>query len=278
LSGRGQKNHARRGRSGASAGTKRVLSRDTSAAGAPAETPLHAAVNGDDILPDLAIGRLPAATVDEARAMVEKTLAYETSGALSEGPLVLVADNPDGAGDFEGDAEEIASTLAASRNPRKIYLRRLGTEATRGAIVEAFDQGASLLSYVGHGGIQLWAQENIFNSGQVPSLAPQSQQPFVLTLNCLNGYFHFPYFNSLAEELVKAPGKGAIAAFSPSGLSLDGPAHLFHQALLGELLSGRQLRLGDAVLAAQSAYASSGAFPELLRIYHLLGDPATTIR
>jgi len=77
---------------------------------------------------------------------------------------------------------------------------------------------------------------------------------------------------------VKAEGKGAIAAFSPSGLSLDRPAHLFHQALLRELLSGRHPRLGDAVLAAQSAYASSGAFPELLRIYHLLGDPATTIR
>ena len=23
-------------------------------------------------------------------------------------------------------------------------------------------------------------------------------------MNCLNGYFHFPYFNSLAEELLKA--------------------------------------------------------------------------
>jgi len=32
--------------------------------------------------------------------------------------------------------------------------------------------------------------------------------------------------------------------------------------------------LGDAVLAAQEAYAESGAFPELLGIYHLFGDPA----
>jgi hypothetical protein len=36
--------------------------------------------------------------------------------------------------------------------------------------------------------------------------------------------------------------------------------------------------LGDAVLAAQAAYAESGAFSELLRIYHLLGDPALTLR
>ena len=41
-------------------------------------------------------------------------------------------------------------------------------------------------------------------------------------MNCLNGYFHFPYFNSLPEELLKAEGKGIIAAFSPTGLSLNG--------------------------------------------------------
>ena len=97
-------------------------------------------------------------------------------------------------------------------------------------------------------------------------------------MNCFNGYFHFPYFNSLAEELVKADGKGAIAAFSPSGLSLNGPAHRYHQALLHELFSGRHQRLGDAVLAAQESYAESGAFPELLSIYHLLGDPALILR
>jgi len=36
--------------------------------------------------------------------------------------------------------------------------------------------------------------------------------------------------------------------------------------------------LGDAVMAAQEAYAATGAFPELLQIYHLLGDPALRLR
>ena len=97
-------------------------------------------------------------------------------------------------------------------------------------------------------------------------------------MNCLNGYFHFPYFNSLSEELLKAEGKGAIAAFSPSGLSLNEPAHLFHQALLTELVSGKHARLGDAVLSAQEAYAATGAFPELLSIYHVFGDPGLKLR
>jgi hypothetical protein len=238
----------------------------------------YAAVHGDDGLPDLAIGRLPAATTAEVRAMVAKILAYEASGSILEGPTVLVADNPDGAGDFESNAEEIAAGALASRNPRRINLGRLGAEATRAAIAGSLDEGASLLSYLGHGGIHLWASENVFDAASVSTLAPQARQPFVLTLNCLNGYFHFPYFDSLAEELVKADGRGAIAAFSPSGLSLNEPAQVFHRALLEELLSGRHRRLGDAMLGAEIAYAESGVFPELLRIYHLFGDPALTLK
>jgi hypothetical protein len=62
---------------------------------------------------------------------------------------------------------------------------------------------------------------------------------------------------------LKAPGKGTIAAFSPSGLSLDGPAHQYHRALMAELAS---------------AYAQTGLMPELLSAYHLLGDPAMKVR
>ena len=99
-----------------------------------------------------------------------------------------------------------------------------------------------------------------------------------MTMNCLNGYFHYPFLNSLAEELVKAEGKGAIGAFAPSSLSVNWAARLYHEALVAEIASGRHERLGDALLAAQSAYADSGARPELLRIYQLLADPALRIR
>jgi hypothetical protein len=190
---------------------------------------------------------------------------------------VLVADNADAAGNVEADSDRIASSLLSTRPVSKIYLSQL-QGATRGAIVDAFERGASLLSYVGHGGTAVWASENVFNNGDVKALSPQSQQPLLLTMNCLNGFFHFPPINSLAEELLKAEDKGAIGAFSPSGLSVNDAAHVYHRALVAEIVSGRHERLGDAVLAAQASYADSGAFPELLSIYHLLGDPALKIR
>ena len=134
------------------------------------------------------------------------------------------------------------------------------------------------MNYIGHGAIHLWADENILNIHDVDSLSLQSHQPMLLSMNCLNGFFHFPYFNSLAEELMKAKGKGVVAAFSPSGLSLNDGAHVFHRALLQELLSRGHERLGDAVMAAQAAYAEWGALPDMLVIYHLFGDPAMKLR
>jgi hypothetical protein len=243
-----------------------------------ASDPAHASVNGDDPLPDVAIGRLPASSVEELERVVRKILAHESLGEGADLPAVLVADNSDDAGDFEGDAESLARGVPSNRAVRTIYLGRIRVDASREEILKAFDEGASTLSYVGHGGIHLWASENLFNLDSVSHLSPQPRQPIVLTMNCLNGYFHFPFFNSLAEELLKAEDRGAIAAFSPSGLSLNEPAHLLHQALLRELHSGTHQRLGDAVMAAQASYADTGAFPELLRIYHLLGDPALRLR
>jgi len=201
---------------------------------------------------------LEMARLLEARVMVRKILAYESAEtSLLEGRVVLVADNPDRAGDFIADAEALAATLGSDQ----LVTRRYQPGATRQNVVQSFDEGASLVSYLGHGAIHRWADENVFNASDVETLTSQSQQPLLLTMTCLNGYFHFPYFDSLAEVLLKAEDKGVIAVFSPSGLSLNAPANLYQQALVDELFHGGHDRIGDAVLAAQIRYAKSGAHP-----------------
>ncbi len=193
--------------------------------------PTLAAVNGDDGLPDLAIGRLPASSVEEAATLVDKLLAWEDGVGTLDGRAVLVADNPDAAGDFEANQRDIQKSFLGGRDSELVFLSALGSE-TRPAILDAFDTGASLMSYVGHGGAAVWASENVLNSWDTASLLPQSRQPVLLTMNCLNGYFLAPNFNSIAEAFLKAEGRGSIAGFSPSGLSLDGPAHLYHRAIV----------------------------------------------
>jgi hypothetical protein len=239
--------------------------------------PALGSVNGEDLLPDLAIGRLPATTVEEAGRLVSKLLSWEDSGQGLSGGAVLVADNPDQGGDFEADVADIRTSFLAGRNTTTLKVGELGG-ATRPAILGAFDEGASLMSYVGHGGTAVWAGENVLNSWDVPALRAQSRQPLLLTLNCLNGYFVAPNFDALPEAFLKAEGRGVVAAFSPSGLSLDGPAHQYHRAVMAELTNGTHTRLGDAILAAQRTYAETGLMPELLSVYQLLGDPATKLQ
>jgi hypothetical protein len=203
--------------------------------------------------------------------------SWEDSGQGLAGKAVLVADNPDVAGDFEADVEDIRATFLTGRSTTTLKVSELGA-STRPAILGAFDDGASLMSYVGHGGSAVWSSANVLNSWDTPSLQAQSQEPLLLTMNCLNGYFVAPNFDTLSEALLKAEGRGAIAAFSPSGLSVDGPAHQYHRAVIAEITSGTHKRLGDAILAAQRDYAQTGLMPELLAVYQLLGDPAMVVR
>jgi hypothetical protein len=239
--------------------------------------PTLGAVNGEDLLPDVAIGRLPAKTLEQAHSMVQKVLAWEEGEQDLSGPAVLVADNPDLAGDFEADLLDIQASFLASRPTKTLFLRQLG-RSTRPEILASFDEGASLMSYAGHGGPAVWASENVLNSWDPAKLLAQSHQPLMLTFNCLNGYFVAPNYEALSEAFLKVEGRGTIGAFSPSGLSLDAPAHRFHRALMAEITSGEHERLGDAVLASQAAYTEEGVMPELLAIYHLLADPGLRIQ
>ena len=88
--------------------------------------PALAAVNGDDALPDLAIGRLPATT---RRAGADARREADRLGGLGpgpRGPAALVADNPDLAGDFEADVRDIAQSYLRGPQPELLLLRELG--------------------------------------------------------------------------------------------------------------------------------------------------------
>jgi len=167
--------------------------------------------------------------------------------------------------------------LLTSRSTQKIFRTVLGTE-TKSAILDAFNASPALVSYVGHGDQGNWAAEKILSFTDIPSLDPQARLPLVLTMTCSNGNFLHTFDNSLAETLTLTPQRGALAAFSPSGLSLDSAAHAYHRALVTQLENGAHARLGDLVLDAQAEYTLSGAFPELLAIYHLFGDPGLRSR
>ena len=114
-------------------------------------------------------------------------------------------------------------------------------------------------------------------ASDVPSLTNATQLPFVVVLNCSNGYFTSPNTqHGLAEALVLAPNGGAAGCFSSVGLGFltqvtPLSSYLYDHAFLGE-------SSGSATTGAKvDAYLLAGALEDNLWEYLLFGDPAASV-
>lgn len=256
----------------------------------------------DDLLPDLAIGRLPAKSADELSAVVGKILAYETDRTPGRwrGRVAYIADNPDDGGDFPGVAE-----ASAARQPPDVQITRVyyDPEAPAGdparepdpllaldRTLAAFGNGAGVLVYFGHGLQYQWAltgppapPDRRFLLGVDLARTPTNRPrlPVALSMTCLSGAFQTPGFRgtTLDEALVLNPDGGAIATWGSTGFGV-----LFgHEALTAGFFdalwqSQGQARLGSLTLAGYARLAGGGVDAESLRTFVLLGDPLTPLR
>jgi hypothetical protein len=241
-------------------------------------------VSGDDSIPDLFIGRISVKTPGQADAVVNKILAYEK--ALPTGwvnRVQFVADNPDAGGDFEAASEDLIQLLPGNISPLRVYQTQVGSGAQT-AIRNNINNGVLVTNYTGHGSVSLWA--HMFSSSAVSSLSNAGKPTFVVTLNCLNGFFNDPYEGGvdplgnahgipLAEAFVNAPNKGAIAAWSPTGLGFTFEHDLMAQELFDAIFNQGNHILGSVTTQAKvSAYSKFGISVDNLETFVLFGDPA----
>ena len=77
-------------------------------------------------------------------------------------------------------------------------------------------QGPFLVNYMGHGSVSVW--DGLFSGSDAAALTNAPLSIYV-SMNCLNGFFHDVYTESLAETLIKAPTGGAVAAWASSTLT-----------------------------------------------------------
>ena len=236
----------------------------------------HGLAGSDRALADfLAIGRLPVRTAVELDGVVDKILTYEASGGIWRRHVLLVADHPDEAGDFTAASDAVAARLSTSASYERIYLAEQPAPDARELLLERLDEGAGVLNYVGHGGVDRLADEGLLIRDDAGALANGARLPVVLALTCLAGRFDLPGFASLGESLVRAPENGAVAFLGPVLLSSNADAAVLNQALAESISSGRWLSLGEAILDAQRQLLETGsANRSMPYVYNLLGDPA----
>jgi hypothetical protein len=234
-----------------------------------------------DIFPEMLVGRFPAKTPAEVTNMVNKTIAYENV-SLSEfwtKRAILVADN---AAVFESISDTLASMLTDKYFKTKLYLASYGNaNDCKQDIIQDINLGALLVNYTGHGGIQSWSGDDIFTNNDIALLNNKDKYPFVLNLNCVNGYFIYPEFREcLAEELLRAGDKGAVAALAPSGMSLTTHQQILAEGIYDSLFKQQERILGSAVAKGKLYLFQEAAdtAPETLKQFILFGDPALILR
>ena len=205
-----------------------------------------------DEVPDLAIGRLPVRTAWEAERLVRKILAYEQEpGGEWKNRALIVADTPDPFSDFDKKGDALKATLPGQLALDEIYARQ-GEDAAGTELLTKLNQGQLVVGYLGHGSVEMWSQDGLLTSRDARALTNGSRLPFLVSLTCLNGYFHHPYTESLAEALLKSRDGGALAVWASSALTpLEGQLALA-QELFRLLFGGEALTLGEAVGKSQS--------------------------
>jgi hypothetical protein len=150
--------------------------------------------------------------------------------------------------------------------------------AAKNALIESLNRGFGIVSYFGHGNVDLW-RGDLLTSADAGALTNGETRPVVLAITCLNGYFQDPILESLAESLMKAEQGGAAAVWASSGMCDAGPQSALGQELLRVLFpsdgsSGGALTLGEAMMRAKNTVNDS----DVRLTYMLFGDPTSRVR
>lgn len=227
----------------------------------------YADLDGDG-RPELAVGRWPASTRAELARILERTTAYAQA---PDGPwrttALFIAD-PSSA-DF---AERSDRLVAASGLTATAVVRAYGADPQ--AVRDAWNRGAWLVNYIGHGSLAMWGKDGLMSAAEVAQLRDAGGGPLVLTLTCLSGYYAHPAQVSLGEELLWARAGGAVAVVSATSLTLPEDQEPFGRALIQALRDPETATLGDALLAAQRVLdPSMSGQRDVINTFVLLGDP-----
>jgi hypothetical protein len=234
------------------------------------------AIDGDDELPDLAVGRFPVVAPAEVEAIVAKIVQYETAPVPGDWhSRILWVTNEE---KHTQQSSDILSAEVAERgfSSRKIYPLSVvpPTPDDQVALRKAFDEGALIVHFFGHGGRYIWrtgppdlaSQRDLFDLADVEALAPTGKLPLVLSMTCYSAPFDHPTADSIGEKLLREPGKGAVAVFAASWR--NGPREEWSRMLLQELLQPGTV--GEALQRVKR----KAKHMDLIHQYNLLGDPA----
>jgi uncharacterized repeat protein (TIGR01451 family) len=236
----------------------------------------YADLDGDGA-PDLAIGRLPVETVEQAEALVAKIAGQAEALAASAGRHLFVSDDSaEGDAPFRDQAAAVEATLPEASSVLPSADASAGIEAAREALRRGWEVGASVTHYFGHGGTTTWADEQLLSVDTVDAVAGGARPTVLLTWACLSQLYQYLWGPSINEALLLLPQGGAVASFGPAGITSPAAQQPLIDAVYRHLRPG--VALGEALRRAKSeALAENPRSATVVFGFNLLGDPALRV-
>lgn len=252
----------------------------------------YARIIGNDTFIDISVGRLNIQSIEEAKAIVDKIIRYETNKDFGQwrNLITLVADDGKTTKGDDGDihtnqSETLArNTIPGSFIKKKIYLIQYPTVETAGGrrkpdvnreIINTFNDGTLIMNFIGHGNPEVWTHEFVFEKTlTLPQLKNKNRLPFLAAATCDFGDYDKPASQSSMEMLVNKPDGGIIAGFTAARAVWSDQNFAINYKLFESLLSYKktnstQPSLGDAYFETKKFKNSDND-----QKYHLFGDPS----
>ena len=251
---------------------------------------------------DIAIGRLPASDISEAKTLVDKIISYYQkipNKGNSYGDwrtkIVAVSDDPDkteiNTPKFDKDIDDTFNNpINKFYAVNKLYIDAYQPEQTSAglrypiinqSILNNLELGTNFMIYYGHGGPRSWAQERILTGEELSNLNnftnTFSRIPIVATITCDFTVWDLPQYNSAGELMLKNPNGGALSMLTtnrPIGTIYGSE---FNSYLLKELFrenNHQNLTSGQALIKAKQSYNPNSS--DHARV-NLLGDPMVAV-
>ena len=246
---------------------------------------------------DLGVGRIPARSVAEAEAVVDKTIAYMKNRAAGgwQNRVLLLGDDGDDSmpNQHMKDADAIAGILETeyrSYMVDRIYWDDYPIEvsatgkrypAVTKDIYSNLEKGALIVNYSGHGSANLLSHEMVWKAADMADVK-SPRVPFWVTASCDIGPFDMGD-NSVAESAILNADGGAIGLFTTTRTVMQSYNAVinkeFSKLIMQPVNTGKVMAVGDASRMAKCNVITLGSDRTVNKLqYVILGDPALRLK
>ncbi|MFC2093536.1 C25 family cysteine peptidase [Bacteroidota bacterium] len=234
----------------------------------------------------ISVGRIPAYTINDARFIVNKIIAYDnnsltnwikepvfiTSGFSRQEQIQFMNQSNSLINNYINNPPISSIATKVYRNDSAGYVSFNFQDSIKNSI----NRGGLIVNYIGHAGFHLWD----YGLEDPNTLSNGTKLPLVFSMTCYTGQNAETYYRSFGEKFMYLENKGSIGFIGTTGWSFSGSGNTYNGYLFKGFAENNLRRIGDIQQYASELMSPDSLNPaarHTINCYNLLGDPASKL-